>query len=154
MTDPLLSSKTSYQPWPEPVETLSITHIFDGEEVVTAGEDGQTWIATFACYLEADEFVKGLKAVPGTTVVGQRKRSAHETFGNRWHPIESAPRGQAWVLVWWPAITDVALVAYRVGDKWAAATNGDMWANEVGPTHWQPLPEPPSSAVNGSGDQT
>lgn len=32
---------------PVPVMTLSVTHIFDGEEVVTGGANGQTWVATF-----------------------------------------------------------------------------------------------------------
>lgn len=67
------SSNERLYPWPEPVETLSITHIFDGEEVITAGEDGQTWIATFASRGEAEEFVKSLKAEPGTIVVGERR---------------------------------------------------------------------------------
>src|SRR5262249_40572835 len=48
----------------------------DGEEVVTAGEDGQTWIATFASRGEAEEFVKDRKAKPGTTIVGERRALA------------------------------------------------------------------------------
>lgn len=37
-------------------ETLSVTHIFDGEEVVTGGDDGQVWIATFANKAVAESF--------------------------------------------------------------------------------------------------
>lgn len=62
-----------------PVETLSVTHIFDGEEVVTAlVDDGPVWIATFGVYSEADEFVKSLQREPGTTVVGVQRRSPVE----------------------------------------------------------------------------
>ena len=44
------------------VDTLTATHIFDGEEVVLGGEDGQVWIATFASRSEADGFVGYLKS--------------------------------------------------------------------------------------------
>lgn len=37
--------------------TLAVTHIFDGEEVVTGGTDGQVWIATFANASAAEGFV-------------------------------------------------------------------------------------------------
>jgi hypothetical protein len=38
--------------------TLTVTHIADGEEVVTGGEDGQAWVATFADPVEAKAYVK------------------------------------------------------------------------------------------------
>lgn len=37
--------------------TLAITHVFSGEEVVTGGDDGQAWVASFADPLEARLFV-------------------------------------------------------------------------------------------------
>lgn len=36
--------------------SLYITHIFDGEEVVRGGEDGQAWVATFGTYRSAFRF--------------------------------------------------------------------------------------------------
>lgn len=42
--------------------SLSVTHICDGEEVVTGGDDGQTWVATFASRLAADMFLDVVKA--------------------------------------------------------------------------------------------
>jgi len=39
-------------------DTLSVTHIFDGEEVVTGGHDGQVWVATFASANAAEHFVR------------------------------------------------------------------------------------------------
>ena len=44
-----------------PVKTLYVTHIFDGEEVVRGGEDGQAWIATFASSAEATKFIETLQ---------------------------------------------------------------------------------------------
>jgi hypothetical protein len=42
-------------------DTLGITHIFDGEEVVTGGVDGQVWIATFSCPVLARMFITGCR---------------------------------------------------------------------------------------------
>jgi hypothetical protein len=39
-------------------DTLDVTHIFDGEAVVTGGEDGQVWVATFASDIAAEHFVR------------------------------------------------------------------------------------------------
>ena len=39
-------------------DTLSVTHIFDGEEVVIGGDDGQIWVATFASANAAAHFVQ------------------------------------------------------------------------------------------------
>lgn len=60
-----------------------------------------------------------------------------------WQPIETAPKGGKWVLVWWPTITDQPFVAYQVAGVWHAATSGDKWSDDPGPTHWTPLISPP-----------
>jgi hypothetical protein len=44
--------------------TLYVTHIFEGEQVVRGGEDGQVWVATFASRLQADLFVSMAKIGP------------------------------------------------------------------------------------------
>src|SRR5690606_40284532 len=31
-----------------------------------------------------------------------------------WQPIETAPKGGKWVLLWWPAVTDAPFVGYCV----------------------------------------
>lgn len=41
--------------------TLTVTHICDGEEVVTGGADGQQWVATFATARHAEFFVKAVQ---------------------------------------------------------------------------------------------
>src|SRR5690606_7268579 len=60
-----------------------------------------------------------------------------------WQPIETAPKGGKWVLLWWPAVTDAPFVGYCVLGEWRAATSGDKWSRCKGPTHWMPLPSPP-----------
>lgn len=40
-----------------PPTTLAITHVCDGEEVITGGHDGQTYIATFACEVAARAYI-------------------------------------------------------------------------------------------------
>lgn len=52
-------------------ETLSTTHICDGEEVVTGGDDGQVWVATFACPITAQQFIGRQKSRMEATA-GQR----------------------------------------------------------------------------------
>ena len=42
------------QVWPH---TLGRVHIFQGEEVVTGGDDGQVWVATFASAHDAEAFI-------------------------------------------------------------------------------------------------
>jgi len=37
--------------------SLSVTHIYDGEEVVTGGDEGDVWVATFASSHIAERFV-------------------------------------------------------------------------------------------------
>lgn len=41
--------------------TLAVTHIFDGQEVVTGGDDGQAWVATFASAREAKRYVESMR---------------------------------------------------------------------------------------------
>jgi hypothetical protein len=51
--------------------SLSITHIFEGEEVITGGEDGQVWVATFASAAEAQYYIDMLRLTsPLATVKG------------------------------------------------------------------------------------
>jgi hypothetical protein len=66
--------------------TLSRTHIFDGEEVVTGGDDGQAWVATFADPTTADLFMQWCRA-RGVHPGGLRiNRASAETFSNHSAP--------------------------------------------------------------------
>jgi hypothetical protein len=90
----------------------------DGEEVV------QWWNASDEEEAVAERIVQTM--------------NAHET--ECWQPIETAPKGGKWVLLWWPYVTDAAFAGYETGGKWFAAPTGDSWTGAPGPTHWMPLP--------------
>jgi hypothetical protein len=57
--------------------TLAVTHICDGEEVVTGGDDGQVWIATFAQNALAQVFVRHTQATH-EVVFGERRAGLGE----------------------------------------------------------------------------
>lgn len=58
-----------------------------------------------------------------------------------WQPIETAPKDGSQVLVYAVRRTGplVASAANRTGSQWWAVNIGCLW-----PTHWMPLPAPPS----------
>jgi hypothetical protein len=45
-------------------DTLDVTHVFDGENVVTGGTDGQTWVATFSTMTLARLFITDVQRLP------------------------------------------------------------------------------------------
>jgi hypothetical protein len=61
-----------------------------------------------------------------------------------WQPIETAPKGGTWILLWWERVTDAPFAGYHSRGQWCAAPSGDVWGG-AGPTHWRPLPSPPES---------
>lgn len=61
-----------------------------------------------------------------------------------WRSIESAPRDEA-ILGWLPTWTSAREV-FWYDDHWECAFAGTM---PVYPTHWQPLPQPPSADLEG-----
>lgn len=71
----------------------------------------------------------------------ERRMEAPRT--NKWQPIETAPKDGTEVLVTKPGYT-MAVAGFDYGE-WRDA--GDMgWGGycDVEPTHWMPLPNPPS----------
>jgi hypothetical protein len=86
------------QPKPEPVsdpnerggktchaKTLYVTHIFDGENVVRGGNDGQLYVATFADEREANSYVSD--KVRGPFLVNGIREGEHE-----WHNPDDVVR--------------------------------------------------------------
>lgn len=63
-----------------------------------------------------------------------------------WRPIETAPRDGSDVLTWWDGKRRIAWSYDRKG-PWLTA--GDAWnmdcAEYTQPTHWMPLPAPPTT---------
>lgn len=63
---------------------------------------------------------------------------------NKWQPIETAPMA-TWILVWAPSsIVRSAALCQIDGRKWW--TEGRSGELGFWPTHWMPLPEPPTKA--------
>jgi hypothetical protein len=70
-----------------------------------------------------------------------------------WQPIETAPRDGTRVLLWHPralARGENVIVGWWLIDDWWTSHN--CWLNDrdpdsdfdLAPTHWQPLPSPPT----------
>lgn len=71
----------------------------------------------------------------------------------RWEPIETAPKDGTEVLVASPGRhhqpadrSYVAAARYHDGEGWYEVNNDptDIWGGPLYPTHWMPLPLPPS----------
>lgn len=69
-----------------------------------------------------------------------------------WQPIETAPRdGENHILLCNAASGEIS-VGYWVGGKWpwrifdSAQPDGTNEWSEDGPTHWMPLPAPPTTS--------
>ena len=83
--------------------------------------------------------------------------SVHETNGG-WRPIETVPDPQITPVLGAVPIGDTGDHAVgemhqtEVGWYWAGNDPSDSWGGQIYPAYWQPLPEPPGSAVNGNGD--
>ena len=56
-----------------------------------------------------------------------------------WQPIETAPKDGTRVLIF---SVDEVVVAHYEGDMWCENEYDNLWHN---PTHWMPLPEPPTT---------
>ena len=64
-----------------------------------------------------------------------------------WQPIETAPKDGRRVLVMWEYWSSEPFVAYFKHGRW----NGEVALSECsddGPTHWMPLPSPPTPEGN------
>lgn len=79
--------------------------------------------------------------------------------GMKWQPIETAPKDGTIILVGWRLPEDTEMQEWFVmqwghiqrnglfpGDvgMWVAPNGSMTWHETNGPTHWMPLPEPPS----------
>lgn len=59
-----------------------------------------------------------------------------------WQPIATAKNDGRSVLVWWPAMDDEPMIAWQKDLQWRS--DGVMFYT-IGPTHWMPLPAPPTA---------
>jgi hypothetical protein len=69
---------------------------------------------------------------------------------NEWQPIETAPRDRTLILCWATCVEgppDYCLSSYRPS---LGFNRYDIDENLWSPTHWMPLPKPPSEQSEGS----
>lgn len=68
---------------------------------------------------------------------------------SEWQPISTAPRRGEWLLLHGRTSRTVAgmLVARWDGQDWESADDG--YVAYIAPSHWMPLPAPPSSRIAG-----
>lgn len=63
------------------------------------------------------------------------------TCNHKWQNIETAPKDETLIILWWPYWSRYAIVGQFYLGRW--------WAHEAlhnegnDPTHWMPLPDPP-----------
>lgn len=71
---------------------------------------------------------------------------------SEWRPIETAPKGDLYILGWWPDENDPRGVVHVMTWETQMADDGPQWVPEYcemplgldyQPTHWMPLPDPP-----------
>lgn len=63
---------------------------------------------------------------------------------SEWQPIETAPKDGSYVLVWAESGHEFARW-FRAGECWIRAEDMQNLWGEDAPTHWMPLPAPPST---------
>lgn len=77
-------------------ETLSRTHIFDGEEVVSGDDDGQAWVATFASPIVAENFIV-LACLQGKAIYAQRAAPSEKSAETNASPDPAKVDYDTWV---------------------------------------------------------
>lgn len=77
------------------------------------------------------------------------RRLAEEMCRQQWQPIETAPHDNAAKLVWCPERQNTYIAVWQIGiyedfePGWGHFGTSGEWLRET-PTHWMPLPEPPT----------
>ena len=64
--------------------------------------------------------------------------------GQRWQPIETAPRDGTSVFLWWPYWSGHPVSGHCLSSgQWQSRAALSSEGDEPGPTHWRPALEPP-----------
>lgn len=67
----------------------------------------------------------------------------------KWQPIETAPRDESWVILYGDYMGEPRAVLgfWGYGEDWfdSEAASGSLTAFGWRPTHWMPLPSPPTT---------
>lgn len=138
---------------PEPVGFIAPTgQAVTGEWVRKAGIDATGWrplntadqLIAFGETCDRNGFERGYKAA-------QADARAEEAAGGvvGWRTMESAPRDGSWILLYDAGHKNPYLHAqFRRGAWWGQLTQSGRAVVWNDPRHWQPLPAPPTAALN------
>jgi hypothetical protein len=131
-------------------ETPELTAAYDRLEKDQPANDTPTpRTATPRC----DHFIKfhHFSPTPGECMDFAADLERQLAAATAWRPIETAPKDGKSILAWddgpivvhWDEVSSAAALDIRMG--WASTYDSDyMSYNEHKPTHWQPLPNPPT----------
>lgn len=75
-------------------------------------------------------------SIPATST---NRKQLMTTHNQEWRPIKTAPEGD-YILMWVPGLSGTEIRAGYYWGWWECA----LTMKEVKPTHWMPLPEPPT----------
>ena len=88
-------------------------------------------------------------AKTGNTYIQVQAEDREQPQG--WQPIETAPKDGTAILLWWPYWSSSRAIvgwwAPRQPDLGWSAWESSYQGNCPGPTHWMPLPEPPTEEL-------
>lgn len=75
---------------------------------------------------------------------------------SKWQPIETAPKNGTWFVGAWINDRDdfaysMSVVRYNGNGNWREKVGVDCDGPVSTPTHWMPLPEPPTKGENNFG---
>jgi hypothetical protein len=68
-----------------------------------------------------------------------------EREAKAWRPIETAPRDGTEVLMWWPYWSKHPERGAFKSGRWETMAALSAMDDDIGPTHWLPIPSPPES---------
>lgn len=100
--------------------------------------------------LERIEFNKGNLPVPDAKwLISQLKaaQEENERLRNQWQPIETAPKHGPWILAICTGFIPSVVQWSETHRTWMDTTEMDQGEPDgfYHPTHWQPLPQPPTT---------